>query len=322
MDNGKRNRPSERLLTLLAFVSFAGCVVSVPPLPDESPARFAVVITNQSDFLVNVLLAVAAGQELTWAVPVGPHTWDSLILDCDVDQVTPIGALVTDPLGESDGLEIDFSEPPFVGGLDFDCGSIIAVAIENSTRGVTSRPISASARTTNRATRSAETSGFAPSAETGFILLDASAPAGVPVRINFGWEGTDSRVFQSSLTLSGRETQFGALLTCPISRFTLGQLDDSSTAGAVLINSEDRIDAPAALPDEPVPCGGVIEMRLVVSSDEPTGYTLTLSRTEAGDEQTGNMYDDIRTLLEAEGLADQPSSLLSLLPPPVVGNEN
>ncbi len=308
-------------LVSLVILQLAGCVVPPVVAPAEEAGRFAVLITNTSDFLVTTLLGVAVDDDttLSWAVPVGPSSWDSLILDCDVNQITAIGALVTDPLNGADSLEVGFDEPPFLGGLDFDCGSIIAIEIENSTRGVASRPISVRARTANLSARSPETSRFPPAAETGFMLLDAAAPAGVAVRINFGWDDSESRVFQSSLTLSGRETEFAALLTCPINRFAIGQLDDASTAGATLIDSEDRIDAPQPLVDEPVPCGGTIEMRLVASPDAPTGYALTLGRFDSPGGESGVMYDDIRALLEAAGLADQPSSLLTLLPPPVVG---
>jgi hypothetical protein len=268
---------------------------------------------------VYALLAVVAGNGsvLTWTVPIAPESWDSLVLDCNVQQFIPLGALITDPLaGGTDALEVSFHELPFERGLDFGCGSVFAFRIDASQTDDPDEPISADIRVANRSDRDAQ-DGLGPSPDSGFILVEASAPRDLAAQITVSWEDAESRVFQSALSFSGRETDYGFLLACPVERFALGALDDDSLAGATLAQSGDLVPAPPPLTLGDQTCGGTITIELT----KPTGsdgYQLNLSADPLTPEQSSTMYDRVREVLEAQGLADQPSSLLSLLPPSVV----
>jgi hypothetical protein len=123
------------------------------------------------------------------------------------------------------------------------------------------------------------------------------------------------------ITFGGREAGFGFLLTCPIARFALGELDDESASGATLTDSNDLIPAPAPLSQAQLTCGSTITLQLIPDSEGSAGYSLTLAASANPSHLSGTMYRVIRDVLESQGLADEPSSLLSLLPPSVVTEE-
>ncbi len=314
-----RTLAAHLIASVSCLVTAAGCDLPTPT-PDAEGGRFTAVVVNRSDFLVNALLAADTtdGTPLSWILPVAPRSWDALVIDCDLEQFTPVGALVADAVGAGESVEVSFNEAPFVRGVEFDCGSIIAIEIDNRAVENPASPITTRARIANRGTRSSETSQRPPSEQSGFVLFEFSTPTGVPATFNFGWQDADARVFQSSLTLSGNENEFGGLLLCPMSRFVLGQLDDDETPAVELLSPSDTL-APAP-PFEPlaVACGSAIFARVSPSASIANEYNVLLE-IEESNSQSALMFDDLRDYLVAQGIFNQPSSFLSLLPPPADG---
>lgn len=183
-----------------------GCRPNSPEEREEG--RFAVVFTNKSNLLVQALLVVQADPHTnrTWAVGVAPQSWDSLVLDCDVERVVPIGMLVFTEVGGSEPLEILFDDPPFERGTDFDCNSVLAFQIEPAAQNIPSSPITAVIRSVYYARRSARTAHIEPGGNTGFVLIQATAPLDVPAHLNITWEGEDNQLFRTVMSLGGKET--------------------------------------------------------------------------------------------------------------------
>ena len=166
---------------------------------------------------------------------------------------------------------------------------------------------------------SAMTAQLEPGGNTGFVLIQATAPPDIPVQMNITWEGEDTRIFRTVMMLGCKETLYGFLINCPVRRFALGDLNDSETAGGTLVDSGDPLAPPAPLLDE-IPCGSVIliELNIKNPSGSQNEWSLSLRTTGAPANPSNEMYVELRKLLEAEGLSDNPSSFLSVLPPPAL----
>ncbi len=307
-----------RLAILLSFLlPWIGDGCRPNSSEERDKGRFAVVFTNKSDLLVQALLVVQADPDTnrTWAVGVAPQSWDSLVLDCDVERVIPIGTLVFSEVGDEEPLEILFDDPPLERGTDFDCNSVLAFQIEPSGQDNSSNPITAGIRSMYDARRSAMTSQIEPGGNSGFVLVQATAPLDVPARLNITWEGEDKWVFRTVMSLGGKETLYGFLINCPVLRFTLGDFDDLETEGGTLVDSGDPLAPPAPLLDE-IPCGSAILINLGGSTESQNEWSLSLRTTGVPVDPSNEMYLELRKLLDAEGLSDSPSSFLSVLPPP------
>jgi hypothetical protein len=307
------------ILLALFLLPWAGNGCRRNPPEERDDGRFVVVFTNKSDFLVQALLVVQADPytNRTWAVGIAPQSWDSLVLDCNVERVVPVGALVFTTLGSPEPLELSFDEPPFERGVDFDCNSVLAFQIEPAARNTPTRPITARIRSVYHARSSAMTAQLEPGGNTGFVLIQATAPPDVPVQMNITWEGEDTRIFRTVMTLGGKETLYGFLINCPVRRFALGDLNDSETAGGTLVDSGDPLAPPAPLLDE-ISCGSAVLIELSNPSGSQNEWSLSLRTTGAPANPSNEMYVELRKLLEAEGLSDNPSSFLSVLPPPAL----
>lgn len=310
-----------RLPILLAMflLSWSGNGCRPNRLGERDNGRLAVVFTNQSDFLVQALLVVQVNSytNRTWAVGIAPRSWDSLVLDCHVERVIPIGTLVFTTIGSTEPLELSLDEPPFERGIDFGCDSVLAFQIEPATLNISTRPITARIHSVYHARSSVRTEQLEPGANTGFVLIQATAPLDVPVQINITWEDADARIVRTVMSLGGKETLYGFLINCPVRRFALGDLNDSETAGGTLVDSGDPLAPPAPLLDE-IPCGSAILIELSNPSGAQSESNLSLRTTGVPINPSNEMYVELRKLLEAEGLSDRPSSFLSILPSPAL----
>ncbi len=314
------NRFKLSIILVLTFFSAVGNGCRPASSTQEAAnGRLAIVFTNKSEFLVQALLVVQADPQTnrTWAVGVAPHSWDSLVLDCNVERVVPIGTLIFTTVGGGEPVELSLDEPPLESGVDFDCDSVLAFQIEPAAENIPTRPITARIRSVYHANGSAMTTQLEPGGNTGFVLIQATAPPDVPVHLNITWEGQDTRIFRTVMTLGGKETLYGFLVNCPVRRFALGDLNDSETAGGTLVDSGDPLSPPAPLLDE-TPCGSAILIELSDPSESQNEWRLSLRNTGAPAKPSNEMYVELRNLLEADGLSDNPSSFLSVLPPPAI----
>lgn len=295
-----------------------GCIVRPSDDGSGDDGRFGIVVTNRSDKLVFALLAVTAefDEIQTLAIPVAPMSWDSAILRCDVDEIVPVGILVSNVLDGSDSIELGLDELPFVRGLDFDCGSVITFEIEPSLDNNVNRPVTARVGTLREATT---TSGDGPPGDaSGLVLIEIDAAARVDMRIDLAWETSDDQVLQSSLNLSADRGQFAFLIPCPVNRFALGSLADPTEPAGTILGTETEIDAPLPLGEADLPCGSIVHVRVARSQSSPSGFVAELTSTMPETDRSDAMFTGVRDFLTDGDIFDHPSNLLSLLPPSVV----
>lgn len=305
------------LLCPVLVSCLAGCPASSPSPSAASSQRFAVVFTNKTDSFVSVVFAVTSDSSAdhTWLVALGPRTWDSLVLHCDAKTLTAVGALVTSDFSGESSLEVGFSGPALERGKDFSCGAVISVQIDAAPHPTATDPIAAQVKVVSPAQPVGELPLPDSGDGRGFLLVDVAGPAGVAANLNLAWEDAGSIIYQSVLTLSGREPGLSFLVNCPVDRFGLGRFNDAAEPGATLLGSDAQVAPPDALGADDIVCGGTIQVRLVKPGSGGS-YSLSLAATQEASEQTLIMYATVREMLDAEGLSDRPSNLLSALPAP------
>jgi hypothetical protein len=305
------------VLRLAIALTTATCLTGCPAAqPNEDrPNRFAVVMTNTSQNLVSALLAVRPNsrETLVYSVPVAPMSWESLILDCDVDEFLAVGVLISDPSNPDDTQEITLTEPPFINGEEFGCGSAFSFEIAPDTRPGATRPITTRVRTIPLIEEDVTAS------DAGFVLIEASFVRNVPARLNFTWQGNDSNQFESSINFGGSETLFGFLLNCPVQQFALGSFTDDDLPGAELLDLETEFPAPPPLTEDMFACGDAINIAITTDGDQ---FALSLDTSSEQTENFAKTLVTIRQFLDEKGLYDSPSSVLSLLPPSTISEED
>ncbi|NOT02594.1 MAG: hypothetical protein HOP29_18465 [Phycisphaerales bacterium] len=305
-------------VTVVWISAVTGCVAPQPDNQPDGDGRFGLVVTNRSEMLVFALLAVTTelDEVQTLAIPVAPMSWDSVILGCDVDEVVPVGMLVSNILDGSDSIELGLDELPFTRGLDFDCGSVITFEIEPSPVENPNRPVTASVRTLRDG---GSGSGDGPPGDaSGLVLVEINTAARADFRLELSWAASDDRVFQSSLNVSADRTQFAFLLPCPVNRFALGSLADPRLSAGEVLESGAAIDPPPPLDEDQLPCGSVVNIRVERSTASASGYLAELTSTIPRPDQSDDLFTGVHDFLVDGDIFDHPSNLLSLLPPSVV----
>jgi hypothetical protein len=301
--------PAGRPTLLLLATTLAaplGCGLFGPEwAADAQRSRVAVLLTNTSDVLAHVLIGGTSqsGAPQQWLVPVAPHGWNSLVLDCSMEQIVPLGTLLTAP-ADPNTVSLPFSGDAAESGNDFRCGSVLVVQVEPG--GATPGAV----RTTLRVARRMVEATAQVDQTDGFVVVEVHGLPGVSAELRLSWEDKQARVFASTITLSGREASIGFLLPCPLARFGLGHLDDPGVpAGAV------RGTPPAAAaPLADIACGSTVIVRLQGNAD--AGYELALAAEPDSAAALQNTFEDARAVLDAQPVATQPTNALQLLPLP------
>ncbi len=312
-------RATRRRVPVLAggaawLVALCSCGLFGPEwVTDPNQGRVAVVLTNTSDDLTHVLLSAVnpAGKTQQWLVPVGPHGWESLVLDCAMQQIIPLGTLVT-TAAEPNGVSVPFDGQAVTLGNDYRCGSVIAVQTTPSLVATAKRPVQTTMRV---ARRMIDTT--APGVDgDGFVIIDVRGLPGVPAAINLAWEDPNFHVYESTVTLTGNESGLGFLERCPMLRFAAGHMSDPH-APLATVAGRDIVGTMAPL--ESITCGSIVTVALQHSPAAPTGYELRVSADSTSASALTHLFADAQAVLQGAAVAIQPTNALQLYPAPPPG---
>lgn len=276
---------------------------------DPEQGRVLVLFTNTSDALVNVLMSASTRTrtDAEWLVAVAPHGWDTLVLDCDVEQLLPLGAIVTtsDPNGRTvpyTGRDLTRSE--------FRCGGVVVVSVTPNA-GDEEQPV----RLRMEVARRAGDAEFDPATD-GFAIIELHGPRGVAADLDLSWEDGDARVYLTTLSLSGNETRFGFVELCPMARVAIGQLNDPNAPPGKVNGVE--LAGPAVVL-EPSACSSIIRVQLLSDPNAPSGYRVALTEDATAAPELAQTFIDLRAILAAGDLASRPTNALQLVPDPAGG---
>lgn len=280
--------------------------------PDPEFGRIAVVLTNRTDSIVQILLAGNANGKSAgvWLVPIAPKSWESLIIDCEVEQLVLLGAEVLSSVDDVNAELIPFTGDPLELGHEYNCGSVVDVRIEPARSASARVPVDMKFDVLKRdaADETAELG------DDGFVVLEVSGPPGVSAQVDVSWVDAGARRYELRLTLSGREARFGTLVRCPVGVLTLGLLSDPN-APLGEVEGEAIFETPLTL--ESVPCGSVLTVRVVRGGEEsPTAYLLDAVLDEESTAAVARTLAGVSRLLASLGASEFPTNSLQLLPPP------
>lgn len=309
---GTTRRALAALIAALVLMP-SGCGLFGPGRnPDPEFGRIAVVLTNRTDSIVNILLAGNADGESAgvWLVPVAPQSWDSLIIDCEVEQLVLLGTQMLSSVEDVNAELVPFAGDALELGRDYDCGSVIDVRVEPARSASARVPVDMTFGVLKRNAADAET----VLGDDGFVVLEVSGPPGVSAEIDVSWVDAGARRYESRLTLSGREARFGTLVRCPVDVFALGLISDpNAPLGAVA--GEPVVSTPLTL--DGLPCGSVVSVRVVAAEGEgASAYRFETVLDAESASAVARTLAGVSRLLSSLGASEFPTNSLQLLPPP------
>lgn len=291
-----------------------------------SSGYVAVVYLNHSKTLVTPILVLTYPKQppLVWVNSVAPESWESILPEWGLTQLTLVGIVPVDLKTETTGQRIDYSGKALTARQDIASGSIVVVEIFDAPVGATS-PLSIQVRTVpdtlTAEQRALRTGPTTPRPDTGLLLLRPELVSGISTELTASWEDNSGLIYVLKWQLAGQGPGVASIVECPVDRVGWGNLARPSDPGAK-VGGGQELPAPAPLTGGVgFHCGNAIIFRETGKASDPADIQLSLAVTTEGSEvATGeiDLFGNLRTLLADTGFAGRQSNTNALLPTPGV----
>lgn len=291
----------------------------------DPPGYVGVLFLNRSTLLAQPIIALSYPKmpPVVWVNSVAPDSWDSLLVECGMDQFTFVGTVPVTLSTGAEGERVDYTGAPLVNREQIVCGSLVVIEISDGPAGADGSPVVATVRTVPETLRGVsdrlDDSPIAPTPGTGLMVLRPEIDEDLTADVNVSWEDDQGLIYSLNWVLSGRSPAVASVVECPVTRVGWGGLGDSDLPGALIGNGDVPVDAPAALAGgTDFACGDAVVLRATGDPGDPAGVQLAIQASNVGSEIRFNRLDlfgNIRSVLNATGFAGKPNNSSLLLPP-------
>lgn len=334
-----RRKRAERLKTVwggflaLLLPALWGCPAGAPgALPDllgtsqtDPPGYVGILYLNRSSLLAQPIVALSYPDTppVVWVNSVAPDSWDSLLVECGMNQLTFVGTVpVTLATGEA-GERVDYTGAPLVTREQIVCGSLVVIEISDAPADAGGPPLVAEVRTVPESLQGVsdrlKDSPIAPTPATGLMVLRPEIEEDLTADVQVSWEDDQGLIYALDWVLSGRSPAVASLVECPIVRAGWGSLNDATVPGARVGDGDVPVAAPAPLVGGvDFACGDSIVLRATGDPNDPAGVQLSAQASNVGSEIRFNRLDlfgNIRAVLDTTGFTGKLSNSNLLLPP-------
>ena len=336
-----RRRVVVALLLIGAALPLTGATCVTTPVGDPlsaiidatqppSSGYVGVVYLNHSKSLVEPILVLTYPKQppLVWVNAVAPESWESILPEWGLTQLTLVGVVPVDLKTGTAGQRVDYSGKALTARQDIASGSIVVVEISDAPAGsspsliINVRTVPDTLTAEQRALRASPT---APRPDTGLLLLRPELVSGISTEITASWEDTTGLIYVLKWQFAGQGPGVAGIVECPVDRVGWGNLAQPSDPGAK-VGGNQNLPAPAPLTaGVDFGCGSAIVLRETGNASDPAGIQLSVEATSDGSALAAGQIDlfgNFRTLLSETGFAGRQSNTNALLPPPGVSSSS